>query len=310
MSEGFVNRAYRDMVNWQWYYDLPVRILFFHLLAIVNEDDKMECGICIKSGSVLTTIAKLGKETLLTSKQIRIALAKLSSSEEISVIPSRQNGTIINITKWSEYKCNNASNIVKGKQRANEGQTEHSDFQDITSDSENQRANEGQTETSSSNPQKEDISPTPPIEVKNNIQEKDKKEEDKSSSIKEKETKPKYRIQFNFETNRFDGITEQDIELWHNAYPAIDIQNEITKAACWLVANPNRKKSNYKQFLNNWLCKAQDHAPRLNQQMLPFSQPMSYGDRKRQQAGQDVSKIPGFVGKEFDFDKDAPDNPF
>ena len=151
---GFVNQVYRDMLNWQWYRDMPVRVLFEHLLRIVTEDDKMELGLCIKSGSVLTSISKLQQETNLTTKQIRIALSKLISTNDISMFPSRKNGTIISITEWFKYKSDdayqqnddNASNIGIGKQRANKGQTEQSDLQQLTNNNETDRANKGQTE--------------------------------------------------------------------------------------------------------------------------------------------------------------------
>lgn len=50
---------------------------------------------------------------------------------------------------------------------------------------------------------------------------------------------------------------------WAKAYPAVDLDIELTKASAWLVANPKNQKSNYARFLTNWLTKAQDKAPRV-----------------------------------------------
>lgn len=52
---------------------------------------------------------------------------------------------------------------------------------------------------------------------------------------------------------------------WESAYPAVDIDAELAKASAWLLANPKNRKSNYARFLNSWLTKAQDSAPRAAQ---------------------------------------------
>lgn len=50
---------------------------------------------------------------------------------------------------------------------------------------------------------------------------------------------------------------------WVKAYPAVDVEGEISKAGVWLLSNPKNQKSNYARFLTNWLAKAQDRAPRV-----------------------------------------------
>jgi len=65
-----------------------------------------------------------------------------------------------------------------------------------------------------------------------------------------------------FDGVKFNDLSEDQIALWTGAYPAIDVPAQIKKAAVWLDANPANKKSDYKRFLNGWLCRAQDKAPR------------------------------------------------
>lgn len=60
----------------------------------------------------------------------------------------------------------------------------------------------------------------------------------------------------------FVGIDERQMSVWREAYPAVDLQGEITRAAAWLRANPKNRKSNYARYLTNWLSRAQDKAPR------------------------------------------------
>lgn len=47
---------------------------------------------------------------------------------------------------------------------------------------------------------------------------------------------------------------------WGQAYPAIDVDGEMQKAAAWLLSNPKNLKSNYAKFLNGWFSRAQDKA--------------------------------------------------
>ena len=386
-STGFVNQGYRDMVKWQWYRDPIVRSLFEHLLRIVNENDKMELGICIKSGSVLITISEIAYTIGFTVKQIRVAMDKLISSHDVSIKSIHAKGTIITIEEWHKYQLKINDNLAdgnrrategqqqvidnnnlteleafqrategqqnteiaiqnqpKGNRRATEGQQQNADIQEDTNVIENKRATEGQQQDQPKESENRETSPetlkenkeeenTNSKEINNNINiikkekffedEPEKKADEKPEEKTEEKTnerqkttdnvalkkKPVYTISFSFEKSIFEGITDKDIELWRKAYPAIDVGNEILKAACWLAANPKNAKSNYKKFLNNWFSRAQDHA-RPGQQLLQFPSQMSYGERKRLQAGPDVSQVPGFIGKEIDFDKDAPDNPF
>lgn len=61
----------------------------------------------------------------------------------------------------------------------------------------------------------------------------------------------------------WDGITGKQIDLWRLAYPAVNVETELAAAASWLLANPANRKSNYARFLNGWLNRAQDRAPRV-----------------------------------------------
>lgn len=81
----------------------------------------------------------------------------------------------------------------------------------------------------------------------------------KSRSSKSKEPA----INFNFESKRWENITDEMKQLWADAYPAVDIELELKEMALWLDANPKNKKSNYKRFINTWLGKSQDRAPRF-----------------------------------------------
>jgi len=80
------------------------------------------------------------------------------------------------------------------------------------------------------------------------------KEKDKEKD-KEKE---KDRIAFVFDTGMFQNISDKQVEMWGQAYPALEIETELAKASSWLKANPNKQKKNYQRFLVNWFSRAQE----------------------------------------------------
>jgi len=61
------------------------------------------------------------------------------------------------------------------------------------------------------------------------------------------------------------GVDESTVAAWREAYPALDIPTELAKAKEWIKANPKNRKSNWRRFLNGWLNRGQDRAPRVPQ---------------------------------------------
>ncbi|ABL00719.1 hypothetical protein [Pelobacter propionicus] len=90
----------------------------------------------------------------------------------------------------------------------------------------------------------------------------EEREEVKNTSCPEPRKTAPDCIIFDTEKDSFFN-TESYLQTWEAAYPAVDIPLELAKAAAWLKANPKNRKKNYARFLNNWLMKAQDRAPRV-----------------------------------------------
>jgi hypothetical protein len=70
-------------------------------------------------------------------------------------------------------------------------------------------------------------------------------------------------VRFDPSSIAFVGITPAMFEAWKLAYPAVNVKNELAKAASWLQANPKNRKSQYTRFIVNWLSRAQDRAPAM-----------------------------------------------
>ena len=57
----------------------------------------------------------------------------------------------------------------------------------------------------------------------------------------------------------WSGITDADRQAWAVAYPAAIVDQELARAAEWLLANPTKAvRKNWRKFLSGWLSRCQD----------------------------------------------------
>jgi hypothetical protein len=96
-------KLHRQILEWEWYSDNNCFRLFLHLLLKANHKEKRFKGIELKVGSIVTSRDLLARETGLSSQQIRTALTKLISTNEITSVTSSQ-GTIIQIVSYEKYQ--------------------------------------------------------------------------------------------------------------------------------------------------------------------------------------------------------------
>lgn len=116
MDKGYV-KLHRKMIEWEWYDDIPTKILFLHLLFRANWETKKWHGIEIKRGQFLTSQNTLVNETGLTRQQVRRAINNLITTQEITK-QTTTTYTIITINKYDQYQLDNQAK----NQRATNGQ--------------------------------------------------------------------------------------------------------------------------------------------------------------------------------------------
>lgn len=112
-------KLYYKLLDWEWYTDIPVRILFEHCLLKANRFDKKWHGIEIKAGSFITSYENLAFETGLSVRQVRTALSKLKSTGELTHEGHTQY-SVITVKNWDEYQASDKQN---DKQSTSERQT-------------------------------------------------------------------------------------------------------------------------------------------------------------------------------------------
>lgn len=69
---------------------------------------------------------------------------------------------------------------------------------------------------------------------------------------------PRQKITFNFQERGWENLSQLDYDEWTDAFPACEIIAELQKMKSWLLADPKRKKVQYKRFIVSWLSRQQD----------------------------------------------------
>ena len=105
MLEGYI-KLHRQIMEWEWYSDINVTRVFIHCLLKANHKDNKWLGKTIKAGSFTTSYEKLSIETGLSVQNVRTALNKLKSTNEITYQSTSQY-SIITINNWYKFQLNN-----------------------------------------------------------------------------------------------------------------------------------------------------------------------------------------------------------
>lgn len=126
---GFI-KLFRQILDWEWYDDLPTCRLFIHLLLKANYAERNWHGQTIERGSCITSYATLASETGLSQEQIKRALKNLTKTGEIKRIATNKN-TVICVIKYADFQGfgfeyneqTTSKEQAENKQKTNEQQT-------------------------------------------------------------------------------------------------------------------------------------------------------------------------------------------
>jgi hypothetical protein len=116
--EGWI-KLHRQIIEWEWFSDTNTFRVFLQLLLKANHKEKKYRGMVLKVGTIITSREILAFETRLSIQQVRTALDKLKSTNEITIKTSSQ-GTIIEVVNYAKYQL--VTNEVTNKQPINNQQ--------------------------------------------------------------------------------------------------------------------------------------------------------------------------------------------
>lgn len=108
--EWFI-QIHRKILEWEWYNDVNVKVLFLHILFTANYTEKKWRWITILPWQLLTWRKSLSQDTWLSESQVRTALDKLVSTWEIA-IQSTNEYSILTLNNWESYNQPIASKIA------------------------------------------------------------------------------------------------------------------------------------------------------------------------------------------------------
>lgn len=113
-------KLHRQIIEWEWYTDHNTFRVFLHLLLTANHKDKKYKGMELKAGTIVTSRDLLAFATGLSVRQVRTALDKLKTTNELTIKTSPQ-GTIIQIVNYVKYQIE--SNELTNERPTNDQQT-------------------------------------------------------------------------------------------------------------------------------------------------------------------------------------------
>lgn len=105
-------KIHRQILDWEWYSDINAFRLFMHLILKANHKEKKFKGLVLNAGSVVTSRDILAIEIGLSVQQIRTALNKLKSTNEIT-IKSNSQGTVIQVVNYSKYQLSTNESTIE-----------------------------------------------------------------------------------------------------------------------------------------------------------------------------------------------------
>ena len=106
------------MLTWEWYDDPPTMVVYVHLILSANIDNVIWHGIEIPRGSLISSYAKIAKQTGLSIQQTRTAISHLETTGEItrSAHSKFTVFTLNNYDKFQEVTQKSTSKSLKNQQ--------------------------------------------------------------------------------------------------------------------------------------------------------------------------------------------------
>ena len=129
-EQGFI-KIYRSMFQWDWWDDINTFRLFITILLMANWQPKKWHGKKIPRGSFWTSLNTLSKRSGLSVQEVRTALEKLSSTNEITIKATKR-GRLITVVNYDFYQDDDRKSTKKTTNRATNNQQSTNKVSTIT----------------------------------------------------------------------------------------------------------------------------------------------------------------------------------
>jgi biotin operon repressor len=129
MSNGFI-QLHRRIIDWEWYDDVPTKVLFIHMLLKANHKEGNWRGVKIPKGSFISGRKILSQETGLSEQQIRTSIDKLKSTSELT-IKTTNKYSMYSMVKWDSYQGNQPAKSHSSNQQSTTNNNDNNDNKTI-----------------------------------------------------------------------------------------------------------------------------------------------------------------------------------
>ena len=85
-------------------------------------------------------------------------------------------------------------------------------------------------------------------------------------------------ISLDMAAGKWAGITGGDIARWAALFPGVNLENELRKAAVWILGHPTRAKERWTPFLIRWLRRALGDLERKHTQTSKWDEVGAHDD--------------------------------
>ena len=99
---GYI-KLHRKILDWEWYSNASVKIVFLHLLLTATYKESSHKGIKLFPGQVIVSTRTLAQATGLSRQNVRTALSNLESSNDIKIV-SNGGFSTVTINNWELYQ--------------------------------------------------------------------------------------------------------------------------------------------------------------------------------------------------------------
>jgi hypothetical protein len=248
VSEGYI-KLYRSLL------DNPVmknpEMAWLWCVLLLSANHKKTSFIfngkkqVVKAGQLITGRKQLSKLTGISESKIYRALNCFENEQQIKQ-QTNNKFTLITILNWSKYQGKQTTNEQQFEQQMNNKRTTNEQPVNTYKNVKNVKNVKNNMYITPSN-----VETLPEVDTNKNSF--------PDEPIEEQKPKKAEKISFDFVGEKWTGLKKEHFTNWLEAYPLIDIDRELVKAKEWVLGNLNKstRKSNWRQFLNNWFSKAQ-----------------------------------------------------
>lgn len=245
MKQGFI-KIDRQILEWRYHDCYYAFTIWMHVLLLANWTDGYFKGKPIKRGELVTSINNLMLVTGIKSDNTIRKWLKVFESEDMITLKSTNKYTLINIVNYDKFQ-DVGETLAELNAQQSAYQTAYQSAQRSADNIRIIRNIRSKEDINTTCPEQtsfasEPVMDLPPLILKDGSR-------------------------FHISQNHFNEFM--------NAYPGVDVRDQILKMSQWLKTNPTKRKTKngIMRFINSWIARAEREDTRQSQSSVKITMP-------------------------------------